>query len=352
MLSRSILEMRIRHCMKKLNISIFFLIIASIAYTDDTTDWRLVENKVIYSSETNEFTNLEANTKWVKINNIDKPFLEGFPEPAPGFVRKWRILSRYSDSDPSIKTSFQVKFMTNTFKKPVFSFTRPLGYNGKLEGLSDWFQFEDGSGDRIYKGDAAVYARIISPPTTKNVGKIYTIELEAWDKLSESVDIKNAAGRALPGTNLFSNLRNNQKIKTKEQATEFALQVMSTIFNKDSDEFNELVSDRCYSLENGTVYYKHDFPLYNDLKEITKDTYITLASYEDNYKPQLISYSEYSELFPHWINDNREWIPSSNDFLFLGNMMKKFGKDILKTKMAVFMIGFDNGKWQIKAIPE
>lgn len=338
--------------MKKLSICILFLIVINIAYTDDTTDWRLVENKVIYSSETEDAVNLNANNKWVKLNNIQKPFVKDFPPPAPGYVRKWRIASKYSDSDPSIKTSFQIKFATNTFKRPVFSFTRPLGYNGELEGFSDWFQFEDGSEERIYDGDASVLARIISPPTNINKGNIYTIELEAWDKLLMDADTKTAAGRALPGTNLFSKLRKANKIKTKDQANEFALQVMSTIFNKDDKEFYELVSDKCYSLEYGTVYYKDTFPLYTDLKAITQDTFITLASYEANYKPQLISYDEYVELFPHWILENREWKPGPNDFLFLGNMMKKSGKELLKTRMAVFMIGFDSGKWQIKAIPE
>ncbi len=338
--------------MKILNICIFFFILLNIAYTDDTTDWRLVDNKVIYTSSDNEFINLTANTRWVKLNTISEPFIKDFPPPADGYVRKWRIFSNYSDSDPSIKTSFQIKFMTSTFKRPTFSFTRPLGYNGKLEGFSDWFQFEDGSNERIYNGDASVYARIISPPTTANTGKIYSVELQAWDKLSENADTRFAAGRALPGTNLFSKLTKNSKIKTKDQASEFALQVMASIFNKDKKEFTELLSDKCYSLEYGTVYYKDNFPLYDDLKEITKDTYITMASYEDNYKPQLISYNEYAELFPHWVEKNRDWTPGENDFLFLGNMIKKSGTELLKTRMAVFMIGFDNGKWQIKAIPE
>lgn len=242
--------------------------------------------------------------------------------------------------------------MTSTFKRPTFSFTRPLGYSGNLESFSDWFQFEDGSETRIYNGDAAVYARIISPPTTENRGEIFHVELQAWDKLSENANTRTAAGRALPKTGLFGSLKRGNKIKSKEQATEFAMQVMTTIFNKDSEEFTELLSDKCYSLEYGSVYYKSSFPLYDDLKEITKDTFITLASYKENYKPQLISYDEYSELFPHWIDEDREWKPGKNDFLFMGNMIKKSGTEILKSRMAVFMIGFDNGKWEIKAIPE
>lgn len=337
--------------MKILNVFIFFFILLNIAYTDDTTDWRLVDSKIIFSSEEEDFINLNANTKWIKFNTIEEPFVKDFPAPAPGYIRKWRITSSYSDSDPSIKTSFQIKFMTSSFKKPTFSFTRPLGYNGKLEGFSDWFQFEDGSGERIYNGDASIYARIISPPTTNNNGKIFNIELQAWDKISENADIKYAAGRALPGTNLFESLT-KEKVKTKEQANEFALQVMSSIFNKDEKEFTELLADKCYSLEYGTVYYKDNFPLYNNLKEITKDTFITMASYKENYKPQLISFNEYSELFPQWLEGNREWSPGENDFLFLGNMIQKSGTEILKTRMAVFMIGFDSGKWQIKAIPE
>lgn len=338
--------------MKKINICIFFFILLNIAYTDDTTDWRLVENKTIFSSDAKEGINLTANAKWVKLGFIEKPFVENFPPPADGYIRKWRIFSKYSDSDSSIKTSFQIKFMTSTFKKPTFSFTRPLGYNGTLEGFSDWFQFEDGSTERVYGGNSSVYARIISPPTTINNGEIYSIELQAWDKLSENAETKSAAGRVLPGTNIFSNLTKDKKIKTKEQATEFAYQVMATIFNKDSKEFKDLLADKCYSLEYGSTYYKDQLPLYNDLKEITKDTYITLASYKDNYKPQLISYNEYSEIFPHWLDASRTWTPGENDFLFLGNMMKKSGTELLKTRMAVFMIGFDNGKWEIKAIPE
>lgn len=338
--------------MKRLNILLLIFISVFTLHSESDGDWRLVDNKVIYSSENNSSVNLNANTKWVKLNRVSEPFIKDFPPPAPGYIRKWRIYSRYSDSDPSIKTSFQVKFMTSTFKRPTFSFTRPLGYSGNLESFSDWFQFEDGSEKRIYDGDAAVYARIISPPTTKNSGEIFHVELQAWDKLSENAGIKSAAGRTLPGRDLFKGFKKKNKIKTKEQATEFAMQVMQTVFNKDDKEFNELLADKCYSLEYGSVYYKSSFPLYSDLKEITKDTFITLASYKDNYKPQLISYEEYSELFPHWIDNNREWVPGKNDFLFMGNMIKKSGTEILKSRMAVFMIGFDNGKWEIKAIPE
>ncbi len=338
--------------MKILNVCIFFFILLNIAYTDDTSDWRLIDSKVIYSGEESDYINLSANTQWVKLNNIDKPFINDFPPPAPGYIRKWRVAAKYSDSDPSIKTSFQIKFMTSSFNRPTFSFTRPLGYNGKLEGFSDWFQFEDGSKERIYNGNAAVYARIISPPTTLNSGQLYKIELQAWDKLSVELDTKSASGRALPGIDLFSKLTKENEIKTNEQATEFAMQVMSAIFNKDQEEFSALVADKCYSLEYGTSYYKDNFPLYNDLKAITKDSFITLASYKDNYKPQLVSFEEYSDLFPHWIENNREWTPGKNDFLFIGNMIKKSGTELLKDRMAVFMIGFDNGKWQIKAIPE
>jgi len=338
--------------MKFFNICLLFFVLLNTAYTDETEDWRLVDKKIVYSSDNSNYINLSANSQWVKIGSMNEPFVEDFPPPAEGYVRKWRIFSKYSDSDPSIKTSFQIKFMTSTFKRPTFTFTRPLGFNGDLEGFSDWFQFEDGSKSRIYDGDAAIYARIISPPTTINKGKIYRIELQAWDKLSEEAKIKSASGRALPSVDISNKLKSDNAIKTVEQANDFALQVMATIFNKDEKEFTELISDKCYSLEYGTVYYKNNFPLYENLKEITKDTYITMASYKDNYKPQLISYDEYIELFPHWIDKNREWRPSKNDFLFLGNMMKKSGERVLKTQMAVFMIGFDNGKWQIKAIPE
>lgn len=338
--------------MKIVNIYLIIFLTISTITAQEGSDWRLVDNKVIFSGNIDEAITLSANTKWVKIDSIAAPFINDFPAPAPGYIRKWRLRTKYSDSDPSIKTSFQVKFMTSTFKRPTFSFTRPLGYSGVLEGFSDWFQFEDGSEERIYEGNASIYARIVSPPTTVNDGKIYTIELQAWDKLSEDAEVKFAAGRALPGTNLFTSLKNDTAIKTKDQATDFALQVMETIFNRDDKGFYELVSDKCYSLEYGTVYYKDQLPLYSNLKEITKDTFITLASYEENYKPQLISYDEYAELFPHWIDENREWRPGENDFLFLGNMIKKSGTEILKTKMAVFMIGFDSGKWSIKAIPE
>ncbi|OQY41016.1 MAG: hypothetical protein B6229_00200 [Spirochaetaceae bacterium 4572_7] len=337
--------------MKQLNLAILLFISIIAAYTE-SDDWRLVDTKVIYSTDIDDPINLNANTKWEKLGSIEKPFTKNFPPPSPGYIRKWRVYSKYADSDSSIKTSFQVKFMTSSFTRPTFSFTRPLGYNGMLEGFSNWFQFEDGTEKRIYNGDATVFARIISPPTTKNIGEVFHVELQAWDKLAKNAKTKTASGRILPGTNLFKNIDKENKIKTKEQAIEFAMQVMSTIFNKDEKEFNELLADKCYSLEYGTFYFKDSLPLYKDLKEITKDTYITMASYKNNYKPQLVSYDEYIELFPQWNNNNREWTPGENDFLFLGNMIKKSGKELLKSRMAVFMIGFNGGRWQINAIPE
>lgn len=340
--------------MKRLFTAILFVITIINAFTLEARDdeWILVGNKTVYSSQDSEGLQIDANSKWVKLNRIEAPFHKDFPPPAPGYIRKWRVHTRYSDQDPSLKTSYQLKFMTSTFKRPIFSFVRPQGFGGELDSFSDWYQFEDGTSKRTFKGDAALYARLISPPTADNYGHIYSVELQAWDLLVEKEETKSAAGRVLPGMDLFSKTEKEMKKKTREQAEDFAMQVMDTVLSRDKKEFYELLSDRCYSLTYGTLYFKDSLPLYDDLKDATKSSYITMASYEKNYKPRIISYEEYSELFPDWISSEREWRPSENDYLFYGNITKKNGEDIIQSRMAVFMIGFNGNRWEIKAIPQ
>lgn len=333
----------------------FFLLLFLCAGLTAEDNWRLVGSKIIYTNEGEHI--IELSKKWKKISSVEAPFIENFPPPAPGYIRKWRLFTSYSDSAPSTKTSIQIKFLTKTYKKPLFSLTRPLGYSGKVEGFSNWFQFQEGDEDSIYKGDAAVFTRMISPPSIKNSGNIYHIELQAWDKLAEETGTMAAAGNRLPSTNDVKSVAIMPKElpavkKNKEEAMEFSMQVMSSIFSMDYNEFNELTADRCYSLETGKMYTRQSFPLFAQLKEYTNSSHVTLASYKENYKPQLISFEEYSELFPHWLDKDREWKPGKNDFLFLGNMIKKDGKQLTDKKIMVFMVGFDRGRWYIKAVPE
>jgi hypothetical protein len=334
--------------MKNLLFIILLFISINIAYSTDSEDWRLVGSKTIFKTDDADGFNIDSDGKWVPLNRLNKPFTEEFPEPLTGSTRKWRIVSKYSDSDSSINTSFQIRFMTNSFVRPTFSFVRPLGYQGVIETLSNWFQFEDGTNKRTYKGDAGIYARVIAPPTTKNTGKIYSIELEAWDVISSGDKSVAIASRSLPeNTTNSSSLNSALKEISEEEARGFAVLVMETLIGKDEKEFNALLADKCYSLENGGIYYDKSLPHYANLKKDIKSTHITLANYKKEYKPTLIKYEEYSDLFPHWLEDGRDWKPSKSDFLLFANLPING-----EFRQVVFMIGKSGGKWEIKAIPQ
>jgi len=143
---------------------------------------------------------------------------------------------------------------------------------------------------------------------------------------------------------------------TKEGALEFSLALVETYFTGDEDKFCSHLADTLYIVGEGAgritkeeaiSIIKEDkpFPFGEDYSEFTIDDYL------ENYSPKIMDYEEYSKeewavfrLFP--IDG---WTPDADDFLFIGYEVKPGKEGFMWDNLLVFMVTYQNEKWEFIA---
>jgi hypothetical protein len=137
---------------------------------------------------------------------------------------------------------------------------------------------------------------------------------------------------------------------TKEGALEFSLLLVETYFTGDEDRFCSHLAGTLYTLEGEGPFTKEEaisaikedkpFPSGEDYSEFTMEDYL------ENYHQEIMNYEDYSE-YPELSGLSIDgWEPDADDFLFLGYEVKSGKEGFVWDDLLVFMVTYQNGKWE------
>ena len=330
------------------------MIILSVSLNAQEEGETLSGALTLYDSHSSRPFLVNSDGGWMEIRQIYMEDFNSIQPPLPGTLRKWRVKTTYIDeSSQTGQSTLQVRLKQYDAQDPVFTLPWTEKASRWQEKSSNWFIPYSGNG-MILDGNAVLSVRLIAPPRSSAPGKIYKIELEAWDFPTDmdngetkpprlQMAFSSPADLMIPDAH--SPVDDIQKIR--EQATEFSLDFVKYNIEGNLPGFYKSLSENLRILETGLSQSRYRVaPPAMDLS-----TY-SLAEYKLNYRYHLYSYDEYAELFPQWFEADRRWKPDRNCYLFLGTEVLPGKKDFMKGENLVFMTSIVNGQWQIIALPE
>ena len=308
----------------------------------------------LYDSRNSQPFTVNSDGGWMDISPVYNEAFNRLQPPLPGDLRKWRVKTTYIDESRSTgQSTLQVKLRPYNDTAAVFTLPWTEKASRWQEKNSNWYIPYSGNG-MILEGNGVLSVRLIAPPRSASPGKIYKIELEAWDFHGEA----DVPVRATPELNMafsspadFSIPRernaagNRQELKEKAEA--FALDFIQANISGDLPAFYKALSENLKILETGLSRDRYRVaPPAADLSAYS------LADYKRNYRPHIYSYEEYAELFPQWFEEGRRWSPDESCYLFLGTEVLPGRTDFMDGENLVFMIRFNGGDAKIIALPE
>lgn len=342
--------------MKVRQIGIIFLTVSSFLLADDYVG-KEVYSQVVFEDAGKNPIIVTDNRGWVDIGQVD---LSGFFRIAASSsesVRKWKVRVFYLDENRTGQTTLQIRFRGEGF---TTLFTLPWESINSVPQVkeSNWFLAER-MAPQSYQ--TLCSARMISPPGATKGGKIFKIQLEAWEfNKPEDKEVLSFEETLLASTRLIKPMgqRSRSEIEedvsrldrsvSVEEALDFSLHVVETSLQGNLPEFYRLLSDEIHSLSDG---YSHSKFVVNPPEGVGRQW--SLEDYKTHYQYRIYEYDDFIDLFPEWISPEREWVPHSNCFLFMGNQSQD-GKfpffpqdDIL-----VFMVEYNEKReWKVIGRP-
>ena len=341
--------------MKKLTTLLLLISIPFIIFSQQE-EGQLSGRFTIYDSQSYQPVYINSDGGWTDIGQVYSQEIKNLLPPAPGTLRKWRLKTTYIDESTQGQSTLQIKLRQSSQKSPVF--TLPWTEQGSRwqEKNSNWYIPYTKNGSLI-DNNATLSVRLIAPPRSSSPGKVYRIELEAWDFTEESA---GEAGETPELRMAFSSpaalmspdpVRNRESRDTtgndREQALEFSLEFVRFNIEGNLPGFYKSLDDQIHILNTGLSQSRYRVaPPASDL------TSYSLADYKNSYRYHLYSYDEYSALFPGWTDSEKNWTPDKNCYLFLGTELKFGREDFMQGQNLVFMVEFVDGEWKITGIPE
>lgn len=345
--------------MKKISLVILLVTITfGVCAQENELDSQLLYSYTIFGNTDDRPLQVYSDTGWERLSTAYLADLKDIEPPQDGYVRKWKVNTLFYDNSAS-SSSLQVKLEAE--KGDICTFTLPWAENGKVwrDETSNWFIPDSIDYENLY--DAFCSVRLVSEETHKITGKIYKVELEAWDiqehkiVLSENKPrINMAAAEPLQDLSLFGTYASHEEeeVKTeshsREEARQFALDYLNACFTGTLNDFYRSLDDKIFSLDTGLAHSKYRIPPPAGEEDST-----LLDKYLEKYEVRVYTLSEYEELFPEWFASDRRWIPDDSYYLFMGNELKENQWPIdAYSQYFVFMVSFKNGKWKLVAQPE
>ncbi len=305
---------------------------------------------VLYDSQMDHPFLVQSDRGWLDLRRIELGDLRGISSLGNDMTRKWRVKTSYIDeAGQGGKSTLQVKLGTdNGNRSPIFTMPWTESAAKWQEKTSNWYiSFEEAGG--ILEAPATLSVRLIAPPHTNSPGRIYRIELEAWDFPTAYVEEERQALRVASGPRLVRSkpMTTTEIRELKAEAQTFAFSFIEASLNGDLPQFYKSLAENVKILETGYSQSRYRVPPPNeDLGDYS------LEEYKANYRFQTYGYEEYAELFPHWFDKDRRWVPDESCYLFMGTEALPGKEDFMKGVNLVFMVRKEGGKWEIVALPE
>lgn len=345
--------------MKKIQLVLLIGLLFFPLYGEKNSQEKLVFSTLLYGSQSDIPLQINSERDWVDLTQIKTEEINSLKAPEEGFIRKWRILTVYSDDTVSGQSTIQVKLRTEGKRTPLFTLPWSEGKNGWKKKYSNWFQ-TDFEGHLSLLGDQGVTSvRLIAPPGVSTPGIIYKIELEAWDMQEIDAEksiqslVQMASTAIIPEIHAVNRVAGDKekplvrKEPDENQALRFSLNFINESLKGNLPAFYNSLNDKVYSLETGDSGSPYRVP-----PPARQYDNFDFSDYTENYQARIYSYNEYSEVFPQWLDKNRAWTPDHNTWLFHGSAVKKGKAAILHDEILVFMVKKIDNEWKIIALPQ
>lgn len=307
----------------------------------------LAKTVVLFNESDGSPSILDSSRGWTSIAVVEWALTERTPVIEES-IRRWRIRSRYEHQGSGGPATVQIRILTPDGPS---LFTHPWSQNAEryAEAYSNWFEDPKhvmDSGER-----SIVEARLIAPPRTPLTGSLYALSIEAWDLLPKTVQpstetssVHLAYSRTAPKIPAPSIINPDVNPPGEERALALALQFVEHCITGDLSAYYRSQADTIYSLDDGSVLQKYRLSLPANIPGVS-----TLKDYKNRFEYHIYNQSIYSEMFPEWFQESREWIPDNNSYLFMGHIDKYNTENLDDIDFLVFIVGFDE-KGQLKVI--
>jgi len=336
-----------------------FFITALPVWAESTREETMVFTTVLFGNDDDIPLNINSDKDWIDLSAIDSSTINELKKPDDGIVRRWRIKSSYSDSTVAGQSTIQVKLRTNGTKMPIFTLPWSEGRTGWKENYSNWFQTEFEGHLPLLGAMSVSSVRLIAPPGSSSPGMIYKIELEAWDtkEIETEENIQSIVQRA--SLNIIPEIKainpeateKNKRLERREpeadQALSFALNFINNSLNGDLPAFYSSLNETVYSLKTGNGDSK--------FRVTPPQNYysgFSLSDYTERYETKIYGFSEYRDMFPQWLAEEKRWKPDRNSYLFHGSSLKEGKEAFLEDEILVFICKIIDEEWKLLAIPE
>ncbi|MDC7239804.1 MAG: hypothetical protein PQJ50_05525 [Spirochaetales bacterium] len=306
---------------------------------------------VLFNSHSYQPFLVNSDGGWTDIKQVYPEDLSSIPAPLPGSTRKWRVKTSYIDESTQIgQSTLQIRLGQIESDDAVFTMPWTEKASRWQEKNSNWYIPYNGV---ITDGSARLSVRMIAPPRSSAPGKIFRIELEAWDfpyDGSEFEDRRPSLQMAYSSpAQLLSpeSASRRSTVSKRDEARDFSLDFVKNNLEGNLPAFYKALSNNLRVLETGLSQSRYRIaPPSTDLSAYS------IADYEKNYRYHIYSYDEYAELFPQWFEAGRRWSPDRECYLFLGTEVQPGMSDFMKGQNLVFMVRPEDGSWKIIALPE
>ncbi len=313
----------------------------------------LAGSVVLFNSHSYQPFLVNSDGGWTDIKQIYAEDFSTIPSPLPGVTRKWRVKTSYIDESTQIgQSTLQVKLGQIETDDAVFTLPWTEKASRWQEKNSNWYIPYSDNG-MITDGGARLSVRLIAPPRTSAPGKIFKIELEAWDFPFDGSGYEDSRpslqmAYSSPAQLLVPESGNTREaVSKRDEARDFSLEFVNNNIEGNLPAFYKALSTNLRVLDTGLSQSRYRIaPPSTDLSGYT------LADYKKNYRYHIYSYDEYAELFPQWFAAGRRWSPDRECYLFLGTEVQPGMNDFMQGSNLVFMVRPEEGSWKIIALPE
>ena len=286
---------------------------------------------------------LESENGWTPITTLDWSALALSSGNA---TRRWRLSTSYEHAASTGPATIQIRFRDGS-TSPVFTHPWSEGRHPLDATESNWYQ---GAMDALSSGGRSlVEARLVAPPRTPLSGTLYSVTLEAWEEeivVRPKENLRLAAARPIGTDQMLPSAKPSEK--SLDAATHFALQFLKSCLEGDLPTYYRNQSDTVHSLADGRVLSK-----YRTRPPAPIPGVENLADFTQEFSYGIHPVDDVRALFPDWFSSERDWVPTSETYLFLG---QEFGASLTipqEVDYLAFLVGKDEeGEWKVLGRPK
>ena len=308
-------------------------------------------DEVLIFGEKNPPAVLESTRGWINVGTVNLAGGGRIESPGERVRRRWRVRTVYEHARSGGAAALQLRIRDNS-ANAVFTHPWSERVDRGAESYSNWYE-ESGGAVRL-ENLRVIEARLIAPPRTPLTATLYTVTIEAWERLPADEaanpgypDIQLAYSRPLPNGNDKRIADDADSADDPNEAMAFALSFVEAALTGDLARYYRFQADTLRSLDNGNSAARYRQPPPAAMQGVD-----SIDEYKRRFDYRVYDSTIFRELFPEWFDDSRTWRPGENTYLFMGNR-SRLGESISKdVDFLTFLVGRnEEGEWRVIARP-